>query len=439
MKIIMKEYQEKFLNGNYDIHQILKELREENFLGNGYMVYEQNGEFRVAIGVYTEIKISNGEITFQEQGQVFRYQVIDPIKQMEEILGQVSLKEWTAYGYLAFDAIRYYYTYEKKSRQPDAHFFIPLTELRVKTEGILIRSIDDLEVIQNCVQKKIDVYPKALQSNFRSKTEDRDDYMAKVSTLINAIKKRQLTKTILSRAVKLKGSLDILSTYQMTKDMNESARSYAFEINQIKAVGSSPEILLCTKGKNKIETNPLAGTRPRGKTSKEDEVLRTELYNTAKEVREHALAVLQVQEEVAYICEKETTHINKFMEVKPYRCVQHLSSRISGTLQNGKTAYDALKTLFPGVTTSGFPKKEAIKWINELETEARGIYAGTIGWLDWKGNVDLALAIRSVFQYDDEIVLNAAAGIVEESDPAFEYNETFIKMNTMGQIIIVNT
>ena len=117
--------------------------------------------------------------------------------------------------------------------------------------------------------------------------------------------------------------------------------------------------------------------------------------------------------------------------VKQYRCVQHLSSRVGGQLRSGKTLWDALKVLFPGITVSGIDKARALEWIDRLEEEPRGIYAGGIGWVDSTGAADLAIAIRSAYQYGDCIYLNAGAGIVAESIPQKEYIESVNKMNTM--------
>ena len=127
----------------------------------------------------------------------------------------------------------------------------------------------------------------------------------------------------------------------------------------------------------------------------------------------------------------ETVQIVNFMEVKQYRCVQHLSSRVGGQLKANNTLWDALKVLFPGITVSGINKEKALKWIDRLEEEPRGIYAGGIGWINSQGEADIAIAIRSVYQYDDRIYLNAGAGIVAESVPQNEYIESVNKMNTM--------
>ena len=178
-------------------------------------------------------------------------------------------------------------------------------------------------------------------------------------------------------------------------------------------------------------TNPLAGTRPRGENLAEDARLKHELFTDAKEVKEHALSIWLAQTEMASVCVPETVQVFDFMQVKQYRCVQHLSSRVGGQLRSEKTLWDALKVLFPGITVSGIDKARAIEWIDRLETEPRGIYAGGVGWIDSNGATDLAIAIRSAYQYGNRIYLNAGAGIVAESEPHKEYIESVNKMNTM--------
>jgi len=139
------------------------------------------------------------------------------------------------------------------------------------------------------------------------------------------------------------------------------------------------------------------------------------------------------------LCLSETVRIFDFMEVKQYRCVQHLSSRVGGQLAPGNTLWDALRVLFPGITVSGLDKARALEWIDRLESGPRGLYAGGIGWINSSGMADLAIAIRSVYQYDQDVYLNAGAGIVAESVPANEYVESVNKMNTMANNLVLTT
>jgi salicylate synthetase len=169
----------------------------------------------------------------------------------------------------------------------------------------------------------------------------------------------------------------------------------------------------------------------------EDELLASELLHVAKEVKEHALSVLDAQTEVSLVCEPGSVRIEDFMLIKRFRFVQHLSSRVCGQLLGGLTTWDALKALFPGITVSGIGKLPALSWIDRLEEEARGPYAGAVGWIDASGAADLAIALRSAFQYDGAIHLSAGAGIVAESDPELEYRESQNKMKAMLHSLVV--
>jgi salicylate synthetase len=259
-----------------------------------------------------------------------------------------------------------------------------------------------------------------------------------VETLTGAIRAGALQKAILSRCARVPGALDLLGTYTASAQVNNAARSYCFRMDDVAGVGFSPEILLESDGRGLVTTNPLAGTRPRGADEREDEGIRGELFTDAKEVKEHALSVLLAQEEIASVCEPDSVRVYDFMEVKRFRCVQHLSSRVSGRLSPGKTLWDALGAVFPGVTVSGISKARALQWISDLEPEARGIYGGAVGWIDSSGRSDLAIAIRSAFQYGNTVHLNAGAGIVAESMPEREYIESVNKMNTMLSRVVLH-
>ncbi|MFQ4144469.1 anthranilate synthase component I family protein [Chlorogloeopsis sp. ULAP02] len=270
------------------------------------------------------------------------------------------------------------------------------------------------------------------------------DAIAVLQNLIQAgiftsIQRGELHKAIISRSVKLVGNLDVLGTYVVGARVNNSARSYCLNVGDVSAVGFSPEILMQVSENGFVITNPLAATRPRGESLAEDIRLSGELFTDAKEVKEHSLSIWLAQNEITSLCLPETIRVFDFMEVKKYRCVQHLSSRVGGQLKPDNTLWDALKVLFPGITVSGINKEKALNWIDLLEDEPRGIYAGGIGWINCHGAADLAIAIRSVYQYGGSIYLNAGAGIVAESVPEKEYIESVNKMNTMLTNIVLQS
>ncbi|AFY33181.1 anthranilate synthase component I family protein [Calothrix sp. PCC 7507] len=423
------KYQEAFVPGKRDAIAVLQNLVQAGIF-TSYMMYECKDGIRIAGNELAHVAVSKDSVSLNGLGKSYSEPVSHPLKQVERLLGTLPINNWTAYGYVAFDIARFYSSYSKAIEQPLLYFLIPETELRLTEDGIHIKTTQSLAQIEH--KLSIDVQlPDYVSTSIKLDFADRDSYQNRINTLIKAIQKGELHKAIISRSVKLAGNLDILGTYVVSARVNNAARSYCLKIGDVSAVGFSPEILMQVSEDGFVITNPLAATRPRGENLAEDIRLSGELFTDAKEVKEHSLSIWLAQNEITSLCLPESIKVFDFMEVKKYRCVQHLSSRVGGQLKPEHTLWDALKVLFPGITVSGIEKDKALNWIDILEEEPRGIYAGGIGWIDSHGAADLAIAIRSVYQYGDSIHLNAGAGIVAESVPENEYIESVNKMNTM--------
>ncbi|HLP89916.1 MAG TPA: salicylate synthase [Nostocaceae cyanobacterium] len=430
------KYQETFIPSQKDPSIVLHNLLQAGVFSK-YVMYQGENEVRIAGNELAKITVSQNLISLKGVDKSHSEPVSDPFKQVGELLEFLSIENWTAYGYISFDMVGFYSVYSKAIRQPLLYLLVPETELRITEEGVYIRSIESIDHIQKVLSidsELPDYVPNSLKVNFA----DREIYQRRIEDLIAAIQQNKLHKAIISRSLKLNGDLDVLGTYVVGKKVNNSARSYCLNLEEVRAVGFSPEILMQVYNDGLLVTNPLAGTRPRGKTPEEDMQLHDQLFTDAKEVKEHSLSVWLAQSEIASLCLPGSVQVFNFMEVKKYRCVQHLSSRVGGQIKPGKTLWDALKVLFPGITVSGIDKGKALEWIDRLEDEPRGIYAGGIGWVDSFGKADLAIAIRSVYQYGSEIYLNAGAGIVAESVPENEYIESVNKMNTMLTNLVFN-
>ncbi len=422
-------YHEVFVPGQRDPLILLQNLLQAGLFSD-YMMYESENEVRIAGNALAKVSVSSETVSLDCMGQSRSEAVTDPLKQVESLLASLPIENWTAYGYVGFDIARFYYPYAKAIDQPLLYFFVPETELYITTKGVHIRSIKSPTKVQEAlaVDSKLKDYvanPPVLDF------ADSEKYQNQVASLISAIQDGKLYKAIISRSVKVKADMDVLGTYALGAKSNNSARSYCMDVGDVRAVGFSPEILMEVSADGFVVTNPLAGTRPRGANSEEDTRLNGELFTDAKEVKEHALSIWLAQDEIGSVCLPETVQVFDFMQVKQYRTVQHLSSRVGGQLKPGKTLWDALKVLFPGITVAGIDKTQALEWIDRLEDEPRGIYAGGIGWVDNSGMSDLAIAIRSAYQYGENVYLNAGAGIVAESIPQSEYTESVNKMNTM--------
>ncbi|AFZ60780.1 salicylate synthase [Anabaena cylindrica FACHB-243] len=423
------KYHETFIPGQREPILVLRNLLEAGIFAN-YVMYEGNNEVRIAGNELVRVSVSQDSVVINGLGKFHSEPVSDPLKQVETLLKSLNIKNWTAYGYIAFDIARFYSAYSKAISQELLYFLIPETELRFTETGVHIKTTKSLDQIEELLFVET-FLPDYDLTSLVIDFSDNENYKNRVDTLITAIQNGDLQKAIISRSVKVTGNLDILGTYVVGSKANNSARSYCLNLEDIRAVGFSPEILMQVNENGFVVTNPLAATRPRGADSEEDIRLSGELFTDAKEVKEHSLSAWLAQNEITSLCLPETVRVFDFMEVKKYRCVQHLSSRVGGQLLPKNTLWDALKVLFPGITVSGIDKKQALEWINNLEDEPRGIYAGGIGWVDSNGAADIAIAIRSVYQYGNKIHLNAGAGIVAESIPEKEYIESVNKMNTM--------
>lgn len=222
-----------------------------------------------------------------------------------------------------------------------------------------------------------------------------------------------------------------LSLYRALRSLNPSPYMYFWNFDSFQVVGSSPEILvrqethLEAEGEVRRATiRPLAGTRKRGATPAEDERLAEELRNDPKEVAEHVMLIDLARNDIGRICEPGTVEVSEVMDVERYSHVQHLVSNVTGVTRPGISNMDVLKASFPAGTLTGAPRVRAMEIIDELEPVCRGIYGGAVGYLSYSGDMDLAIAIRTGIIQDGMLYAQAAAGIVADSNPEAEWQET---------------
>jgi anthranilate synthase component 1 len=199
-------------------------------------------------------------------------------------------------------------------------------------------------------------------------------------------------------------------------------------------IGSSPEILVRLED-DRIDVRPLAGTRPRGQTPEDDAALEEELLADPKELAEHLMLVDLGRNDVGRVAEPGSVHVNEFGAVERYSHVMHIVSNVQARLRPGLDWLDLLRATFPAGTLSGAPKVRAMEIIDELETLRRGPYGGCVGYVDYSGNMDTAIAIRTLLVKDGQIFLRSGAGIVADSDPEAEFQETENKARALIQAI----
>jgi anthranilate synthase component 1 len=222
-----------------------------------------------------------------------------------------------------------------------------------------------------------------------------------------------------------------LSLYRALRSLNPSPYMFYYDFGSFHVVGASPEILVRKEGAN-ITLRPIAGTRPRGKSAEDDERLATELAADPKERAEHLMLIDLGRNDVGRVAEVGSVHVAEHMVIEKFSHVIHLTSHVVGKLEAGKTWIDVLRAAFPAGTLSGAPKIRAMEIIDELEPHQRGIYGGAVGYVSYTGNLDLAIAIRTLVSCGDTIYVQAGGGLVADSVPETEYQET---VNKAGAVL----
>ena len=237
-------------------------------------------------------------------------------------------------------------------------------------------------------------------------------------------------QVVLSQRFEAEVGVDAFTVYRALRHVNPSPYMFFIRMGDRSIVGSSPEMLVRVEGRHAV-THPIAGTRPRGKTDEEDVRLAEELKRSEKEKAEHVMLVDLGRNDIGRVCDYGTVRVSKFMALERYSHVMHLVSVVEGQLAEGRDRLDALVSCFPAGTVSGAPKVRAMQIINELEPTRRGLYAGAVGYLDFAGNLDFCIAIRSILMEGGKAYIQAGAGIVADSNPTAEYEETKDKARAM--------
>jgi anthranilate synthase component 1 len=217
-----------------------------------------------------------------------------------------------------------------------------------------------------------------------------------------------------------------LDVYRALRVINPSPYMFHLEFPEARVTGASPETLVRLSD-GRVEVRPIAGTRPRGKTAAHDEELAAELLADPKERAEHLMLIDLGRNDVGRVAQVGSVHVAEQMVIERYSHVMHMTSHVVGNLAPGKTWLDVLRAAFPAGTLSGAPKIRAMEIIDELEPHQRGIYGGAVGYVSYTGNLDLAIAIRTLVSRGDTIYVQAGAGLVADSVPELEYQETVNK------------
>jgi anthranilate synthase component I len=260
--------------------------------------------------------------------------------------------------------------------------------------------------------------------------QTREQFEQRVRAAKEYIAAGEIYQVVLSQRFEAEVDVDPFTVYRALRHVNPSPYMYFVRMASLSIVGSSPEMLVRVEGP-RVETHPIAGTRPRGRSAEEDLRLGEELKRDEKERAEHVMLVDLGRNDIGRVSTYGSVRVPQFMGLERFSHVMHLTSVVEGQLAEDRDRLDALVSCFPAGTVSGAPKVRAMQIIKELEPSGRGLYAGAVGYLDFAGNLDFCIAIRTVIMSEGKARVQAGAGIVMDSNPAAEYEETCDKARAL--------
>ena len=357
-------------------------------------------------------------------------------------------------GYLSYDMVRYFEGIGNYAKDDLCHPDMELVlakdlivfdhwrEEVLLVSNLILEDERDLESAFEDAKGKIEELEEAVKSSGpvapvynggkvkASSNFKREDFIQAVEKAKECILDGEIFQVVLSQRFESEIEAEPLNVYLILKEVNPSPYMYFLEFEDRCIIGSSPEILVKCQDR-KVVVRPIAGTRPRGNNAVEDEDLARSMLNDPKERAEHVMLVDLGRNDIGKVSSFGSVCVNEFMGVERYSHVQHMVSNVVGELEEGKDTIDALEAAFPAGTVSGAPKIRAMEIIEELEPVRRGIYAGSVGYLSFSGDMDFAITIRTIVVQDGKAYVQAGAGIVADSVPEREYEETANKARAM--------
>lgn len=360
----------------------------------------------------------------------------DPISEIKKLLYQVSDQKYRyvggAVGAINYDAIR---LWEKIPNSHDENSS-PIMEFGIYNDGILYDNKQkklfyfyyDTNRINSLSYDNTDFDVFSLSE---IKENMNKEYFEKiVQKAKQYIHDGDIFQVVLSKKFNFNANGDLLKVYKSLRQINPSPYLYHMKLGNRTMIGSSPEMLLRITG-NTVETFPIAGTRPITNDEKKNELMKEELLHDEKELAEHTMLVDLGRNDIGRVCRYGSVYVKELMAVKRFSHVQHMVTHVVGTLDKKYDVFDAIKAVFPAGTVSGAPKIRAMEIIDELEPDARGPYAGAVGYFSFNGCCDFAIAIRTIFIDGKQGFVQTGAGIVSDSVAENEWMETQHKANAM--------
>ncbi|WP_010234739.1 anthranilate synthase component I [Clostridium arbusti] len=435
---------------------------EKKFLFESVYSEKEIGRYSfMASNPYMTIKSYKNKVIIENKGEtkIEHGKVLDYVKEYVNIDYDTKLFDIPftggAIGYVGYDVVRQY------EKLPDNN----IDELKVPEANLMFYKIfvcydhfkHNVNIVYNVFPednsdynkivetlnniKKIIISSNSLHSlqevqlnkEFESNVTE-EEYCNMVEKAKEYIRAGDIFQVVPSQRLKFKNTSEPFDVYRRLRSKNPSPYLFYIDFQEFQIAGSSPESLVSVRD-NRVITNPIAGTRPRGKSKEEDESLRIELLADEKERAEHLMLVDLGRNDIGRISGFGTVTVDRFMDVEFYSHVMHIVSMVSGELKRGLNCFDALSSCLPVGTVSGAPKVRAMEIIDEIENVRRGIYAGAVGYFSHNGNMDTCIAIRTIVFKDNYGYVQSGAGVVYDSNPKSEYRETLNKAMAMEEVI----
>ena len=408
----------------------------------------------------TVVRVNGDLLLIEQEGEeIHRQQTDDPLTAIQSIHRQFNVPQLDTLprfngglvGYFGYDTVRYIEPHLAQSDLPDP-VSAPDILLMVSDELLVFDNLSGrLHIVVHTDPELDDAYVAGCErldqlveqisslsmghsapagrlvreSDFRSSFVQ-EDFEDAVERCKEYIQSGDIFQVVLSQRLSIPFEAEPITLYRALRTVNPSPYMYFLDLDDFQIVGSSPEILARLE-EGEVTVRPIAGTRRRGLSEEEDRRLEEELISDPKELAEHLMLVDLGRNDVGRIAATGTVELTSKMQVERYSHVMHIVSNVTGELQDDLDAIDVLRATFPAGTVSGAPKVRAMEIIGELEPVRRGIYSGAVGYIGWNGNMDTAIAIRTAVIADGELHIQAGAGIVADSIPSQEWQETMNK------------
>lgn len=419
--------------------------------------YEESGRYSfIAVDPIAELKGGKTSCTFRFGEKTTEHEV----SVIEQLKNCLPIRK-TEYPFAFFGGAIGYFGYETAFhferigevmndayQMPDVHVFFYDTFIVIDhlEQTVTIAAIDlfqsgrtqeELEAKVARLEKQLyDPQVQTLEEKpviSFSPTVEKQRFIEMVDAAKEHIRKGDIFQVVLSQTFESEFSGNPFALYRKLRAMNPSPYMFYMEFGQYTVFGTSPESLVKVRN-GIVTTNPIAGTKPRGKTIEEDEAIAAALLADEKEIAEHKMLVDLGRNDVGRVAKIGSVEVSKYMAIERYKYVMHIVSEVIGELRDDRHVVDVLAASLPAGTVSGAPKIRAMQIINELEQKKRGVYAGAIGYLSVSGDMDLALAIRTMVVKDGKAYVQAGAGIVYDSVPESEYEETLNKARALLEV-----